>query len=455
MFTIELFVMAAMIAVNSLFAAYEIALASIGVARLDSLAQERKHGAAAALRMKQGMEASLAVVQLGITLVGAVAAATGGAGAEEMIEPIFLGWGMSAGWAQFLAIAVVVMPLTVVTIIFGELVPKVFALRNKEWVCLTLSPPMEWFSKAVWPAVWLLESSVSLIMAWSERRWTPSGDGHPREAALQELRAIAALARTSRLIGRREEGIIVSAARLANTPVTGIMLPAQYISMLKLDDSLTDALIAAHHDMHTRFPVTTRAGDPQAIVGYVNFKDIVATLRLSPHDPSIRGILRPLPTCAAEKSVSQCLEQLIRDHNHIALVRDQDNLVLGMVTLEDILEELVGEIHDEYDRLPGHLAPSGDSWIVGGNVSLDRLRDVTGITLPVQPGEPIHTLNGWVTDRLERPPHGGEILHADDIRIVVRKVRRNHVQEALIVREKVEFPVETPAEPASAAGVHE
>jgi putative hemolysin len=449
MWTIELLVMVAMIAINSLFAAYEIALASVGVGRLDTLAQERKHGAASALRMKQSMEASLAVVQLGITLVGAVAAATGGAGAEEAIEPTLREWGMTAGWAQFAAIALVVVPLTVVTIIFGELVPKVFALRNKEWVCLTLSPPMEWFSKTVWPAVWGLESSVSLIMAWSERRWSPNAEGaRAEDAALQELRAIASLARTSRLIGRREEGIIVSAARLANTPVTGIMLPAQYISMLKLDDTLTDALIAAHHDMHTRFPVTTRPGDPQAIVGYVNFKDIVATLRLSPHDPSIRGILRPLPSCDSAKSVSASLEQLIRDHNHIALVRDKDNTVLGMVTLEDILEELVGEIHDEYDRLPAHLAPSGDGWIVGGNVTLERLRDVAGIELPVEGEHHIHNVSEWVAEQLEHPAHGGEILHAGAVRVVVRKVRRNHVQEALVDREKVETQPNVEPSPA-------
>ena len=115
------------------------------------------------------MEASLAVVQLGITLVGVVAAATGGAGAAETIEPQFRNWGFSAKSAQFLAIGLVVVPLTFITIVCGELVPKVFALRNKEWVCLKLSPPMEWFSYSVWPAVWFFENSVTWIMKWGGR----------------------------------------------------------------------------------------------------------------------------------------------------------------------------------------------------------------------------------------------------------------------------------------------
>src|SRR5690606_31578194 len=154
----------------------------------------------------------------------------------------------------------------------GELVPKVFALKNKEWVCLKLSPAMRWFSISVWPAVWLLEHSASLITRWGERRWKPQSDEKriPGETALQELRAVTGLARMSRLIGLHEEDIILNAARLSSTPLQEIMLPSQYVSMLNVDDSLADSLISAHHDMHTRFPVTERRGDPQAIVGYVN-----------------------------------------------------------------------------------------------------------------------------------------------------------------------------------------
>jgi putative hemolysin len=430
MWTIELAVMLAMIAINSVFAAYEIALASLGLARLDTLARENRRGAAAALRMKKGMEASLAVVQLGITLVGAIAAATGGAGAEESIQPLLVGLGLRPAVAKFLAIAAVVVPLTVVTIIFGELVPKVFALRNKEWVCLQLSRPMEWFTFAVWPAVWFLESSVSLIMQWGERRWKKRGHTASEQPPLQELRAVAALARMSRLIGSREERIIVSAARLSSTPVRAIMLPAGYISMLPADGSLADALIAAHQDMHTRFPVATTPGDPKSIIGYANFKDIVAALHVAPREPSVRSVVRALPELDADASVAGCLERLIREHAHIALVRDKSGAVVGIVTMEDILEELVGEIHDEYDRLPSHITPAGRGWVVGGSASLAQLREKTGIDLPVDGDAIPLTLNEWITRRLTRPPHGGDRLSVDSHEILVRKVRRHLVQEA-------------------------
>lgn len=439
MWTVELLVMTVMIVINGVFAAYEIAIASVGLARLDTLAKEHRRGAASALRMKESMEASLAVVQLGITLVGAIAAATGGAGAEARLEPRLIAAGLSDSVAPILAIAIVVLPLTVVTIIVGELVPKVFALQNKEWVCLRLSPAMEWFAWLTWPAVWFFETIVTYITEWAQHHIRRRDQtGHSHETALQELRAIAALARTSRLIGRREEGIIVNAARLANVPVRRIMLPAEYISTLNADDELGAALIAAHHDMHTRFPVTERQADPQSIVGYVNFKDIVACLRLSPRAPSLRSILRPLPNLSANESVAVALEQLIREHHHIAIVRDESAKVVGLVTLEDIIEELVGEIHDEFDRLPSQIMASGSGWVIGGGATLTQIEQTTGITLPVEhEGTPPATLNAWVLLQLGKPVDGGEEIRTDGVRVLVRKERRQSVQEAQVSREEM------------------
>lgn len=434
MWTVELVVVAVMIALNSVFAGYEIALASVGPARLHSLVTQHRSGAAAALRMKENMEASLAVVQLGITLVGAVAAATSGAGAEETLEPVLRGWGVSETASQFLAIAMVVAPLTVVTIVVGELVPKVFALRNKEWVCLKLSPAMEWFSFSVWPAVWFLDRTVAGIMKWGERGWGAPGEEGTVEATIQELRAAASMARMSRMIGHREEGIIVSASRLAATPLRKIMLPAEYMGMLIADQTLAEALIAAHQGMHTRFPVTEEEGSPQRIIGYVNFKDIVAALRLSPHEASLRNLVRRLRSFNADTSVADCLEHLMRERTHIALIRDPRGEIVGMITLEDIVEEIVGEIHDEFDRMPAHLTPAGQGWIAGGFVSLGDLRATTGIDLRPVGEKPIYTLNDWIIEHLDRPPRGGDEVITDTCRVLVRKTRHVLVQEAYLQR---------------------
>lgn len=433
MWTIELAVMLLMIGLNSVFAAYEISLASIGAGRLHGFLAEKKRGAEAAVRMKKNIEGSLAVVQLGITLVGVIAAATGGAGAEETFEPILLRWGVPESVSQMIAIAIVVIPLTIVTIVVGELVPKVFALRNKELVCLTLSPIMEWFAASVKPAVWFLEKSVTWIMNIGGRR---NADDE-NKAAIQDLHGAAAFARISRLIGQREEGIIMSASRLSSTSVKKIALPAEHMDMLVTDQDLSEALLAAHQNMHTRYPVTEENGNPQRIIGYVNFKDIVANLRYASHSSSLRKLIRSLMTFDVETPVSDCLERLIRERSHIALVKDHTGSIVGMITLEDIIEELVGEIHDEYDHIPSHLNKAGDGWIAGGFVSLNQLRDVAGIDLKAIGDKPLYTLSDWVFESLGRPPRGGDSIKSDCYQIIVRKTRNVLVQEAYLSANEV------------------
>lgn len=448
MWGVEIAVMAVMIAVNGVFAAYEIALASVSRARLQRLVDERRRGARVALHMKQSVEASLATVQLGITLVGAIAAAVGGAGAEEKVAPAVMDWlGASEATAEIVAIALVVVPLTVVTIIAGELIPKVFAMRNAEKVCLALSPIMRLFSLSVWPAVWMFETAVMGVMSWGERRLGSGGAGKPETVEIQDLRATTAMARASRLIGHREERIILGATELQSRAIRSIMLPVEYMTTLEAGASLTENLILAHLDMHTRFPVVERKADPQTVIGYVNFKDIVAALRLAPQEPTFRALVRSMPSFRDEEKIAACLERMMREHAHIAVVRDANGALVGMVTLEDILEELVGEIEDEYDRLPGHVVESGPAWVAGGGAPLERLKAVTGIDLGADlPAAGANTLSAWVVGHLGREVRGGDAIEKGAVRVVVRKVRRNKVQEAQVSR------LETSSPPRPSAG---
>jgi len=241
------------------------------------------------------------------------------------------------------------------------------------------------------------------------------------------------VARTSRLIGPQEEKIILGAAALSQRPIRDAMLPAGAISLLDVSASMADALVAAHLDMHTRFPVTEVAGDPQWVVGYVNVKDIIAVLRLNPADPSLRSVVRSIPSLPADAPMATCLERMIRDHTHIALIRTADGAVAGMVTLEDIIEELVGDIGDEYDRLPAHVGRAGAGWVVGGGIGPERLREATGVALPPGAGEgPVRTLSEWVVGHLGRGVEGGEVVERDGVRVVIRKVRRQAVLEAQV-----------------------
>lgn len=435
---IELTIILVMIAVTGVFASYEIALAAVSLARLQVLVNEKNRGADAALFMKENMEASFAVVQLGMTLAGTIAAATGGAEVKEQLMPLIQSrLGISPGQADIVAIGLLVVPLTAVTLLFGELIPKVFGLRNKEWLCLKLSPSIRWFARGVRPAVWLLEKTVTAIRCRGERLWRPrlKGEVSDDAAELRELRASAALARTCQLIGNREEGIILGATDLTNRPLRTIMLPVDHINMLDASASLVDSLRAAHRDMHTRFPIAEVAGNPQTIIGYITFKDMVACLQSVSHPPSLKAVLRPILGLHEELSISKCLEWLLREHTHIALIRDAANRVVGMITLEDILEEMVGDIQDEYDRLPTHEVTSENNWVVGGGISLTRLKEMAAIDLSGDlPSGGAESLNDWIIGHLGHQVHDDDVLERHGLRFKVCRVRRHKIQEAQISR---------------------
>ena len=433
MFILELAVILLMLAVNAMFAGYEMALASISRARLLLLTQQNAPGAADAAYMKENMEASLAVVQLGITFAGAIAAAVGGAGAAESFAPYFKSaLGLSPGSAEALALVCIVAPLSGVTILFAELVPKTFAIANNELWCLKLSPAMRMLSWFARPVIAFFEGAVKRMVKWV-RRFQSKEEKAISRAGLHELHAAATLARNSRLIGAREERIVIAAAHLAGRAISDIMLPAEDVSMIPADSNLMEALILAHSDLHTRFPVCSVAGDPQTTIGYINFKDIVVALKMSSGLPGVRGIMREIKRVQEGANISQALEDMMREKIHIAMVVSAAGKITGMLTIQDIINELVGHIEDEYDRLPVYLHHSGQGWITGGGVGMGKLFATLGLRLPTpSPGAGPQTLAQWTADQLGRPPKGGDIVHSQGIAVVVRKLRRHKVAEAFV-----------------------
>ncbi|MGW8257358.1 MAG: transporter associated domain-containing protein, partial [Thermoguttaceae bacterium] len=151
--------------------------------------------------------------------------------------------------------------------------------------------------------------------------------------------------------------------------------------------------------------------------------------------PSLKSVLRPFAYLADTLPITVCLERLIHEHVHIALVVDSARKIVGMITLEDILEELVGDIEDEYDRLPAHITPSGRTWVVGGGTSLQRMKETSGLDLTADlPPNGAGTLSDWVSGHLGRAIQSGDELTRNNIRVVVRKIRRQKVLEAQVGR---------------------
>lgn len=432
-FFTEIIVILLMLVLNAVFAAYEMALASVSRARLLVLVNQKKKGAEAAAFMKDRMEASLAVIQLGITLFGAIAAATGGAGIEKSFAPfLMLTFGLSKLAAEIIALITLIIPLSCFIIIFAELLPKMFALNNREWVLLRLSPAMKALALLAYPVVRIFEYLVKKMGTFGAKKIRKQVIREELQE-LYELRAAVSLARAARLIGAHEEKIVLAAAHLSSRHLRDIMIPAADISMIPIEASLNDALVRAHLDLHTRFPVCSKEGDPQTIEGYINFKDIVLALKMSPRDPSVRGITRPITRVYSLTPIADVLSLMMQNKIHIALVTAREGKILGLITLEDILEELVGEIEDEFDRLSSQIQPYGNAWIAGGGVPMKILAKKLELAdFPEDSPEGAMSLAEWCTKKLGRPPKGGETFNIANISVVVRKLRRRRLSEAIV-----------------------
>ncbi len=424
----EIIVISLMLAFNAAFAAYEMALASVSKPRIRHLKEKNVPGSASAHFMKERMEASLSLIQLGITLAGVIAAATGGAAVNEYISPALArNLSIPKAYSEMLGLALFVIPISLITITFGELVPKVFAIENKELILLRFSPFFRGLYLLAHPVLRVFELIIKAMITGANAV-LPAKIKYDERAALAELRLAAAQARDESLIGRMEEQIVNSAAALSLRKVEELIIPVSAISYIPAAMSLQEAMIRAHMDLHTRFPVTRWDDNPGEIVGYINFKDIVNALKMQAKSPDVAGITRPIHKIASGTPAPRALEEMIAKSVHMAVITGADGKVLGILTLEDIIAQLVGTIKDEYDHLPSYLYEAGGGLMAGGGADMAEILR----RLDLKPDTGNISLAVWVEKQLKRHPRGSELLKHGQVRILVRKTRRHKVSEAFI-----------------------
>ena len=204
-----------------------------------------------------------------------------------------------------------------------------------------------------------------------------------QKAAMADLRAAVSIASSSRLFGKAEEKIVLASASFCTRKIKEIQVPLDQVYMLYAGDTIADTFIKAHLDMHTRFPVYEKLEDPQSIIGYLNFKDIFSATKTAAQGvtPTTRSILRPILRLDEDTIISAALEKMMKDHQHICLVTDDDKIT-GILTLEDIFEELVGEIEDEYDFFQAYIRPFGDALIVSATALMANVFKELGLPAP-------------------------------------------------------------------------
>jgi putative hemolysin len=427
-FVTELALIAVLILLNAFFAGAEMAVVSARTTRLRALAEEGHPGAAAALRVKQNPDRFLATVQVGVTLVGTLASAVGGVAAIERLEPAIaeLPWPWLKALAEPIAVALVVFPIAYLSLVVGELVPKSVAVRHAETLSLWVAPVIEWIGRFFGPVVSALTFSSRVLLRLLGQKGVDPLPFH----SLEDLKAIAEEAGRQGIV---REDIVAGAVEFHERDVREIMTPRPRVAALNVEAPLAEAIQTIRETGHSRYPVFE--GQADNLIGFVYARDVYDAA-LSGAETGLAGLIRPALIVPAGKRATALLEQMRSRSVHLSLVVDEHGSFEGLVTLEDLIEVIVGPIDDEH-RTPllPRVKDLGEGRLeVDGSIAIHELDTDHGLELPESSS--YVTLAGLVLERLGRIPEAGQTLVVEPYRLTVLALEGRRVARVLIDRPK-------------------
>ncbi|MEM9137603.1 MAG: hemolysin family protein, partial [Cyanobacteria bacterium P01_F01_bin.42] len=331
-----------LILVNAFFAATEIAVVSLNPIRVTTLVDQGDRRARAIQKITRDSTQFLATIQVGITLAGFFTSATAASQLSTPLSAILVPLVGKAG--ETVSFILVTLIIAFISLVFGELVPKRIGLRNAEAIALSSVGIISWIERIARPIVRLLSFVTNSVVRLL------GGGNEDKDAIIQveEIKALVEAARVGGTVGTQEERIIQGAVELGELTARAIMVPRVQIQALPLNASMDEALRLASERAHTRLPVTN--GGVDKIVGILHAKDLVGvSAQCNENVPTIRELMRPVKFVPELQPVTDLLKQMKENRLHMVIVQDEFGGTAGIVTLEDVLEEIVGEIRDEYD----------------------------------------------------------------------------------------------------------
>jgi putative hemolysin len=395
----------ALIALNGVLAMSELAIVSSRDARLKAMARSGSTGAQSALALAAEPGRFLSTVQSGITLISIINGAFSGASLGEPAAARFERLGLSPSTAHTLGFGLVIVLITFVSLVVGEIVPKQIALRSPEPIAVLVARPMQWLSRITAPFVWLLDrSSAGIFKLFGFDRESKN------QVTAEELHLVVAEAQTAGVLEESERAIISGIVRLADRPVREVMTPRTEIDWLDVASSPEQIRQALLDSAHTRIPVAD--GSVENIVGVIQVRDVVAAL-LEDRPLDLTELCRKAPVIPDLMDAMDALAVLRHADVPLALVHDEYGHLDGIVTPGSILAALAGTFaHDiEQGEEPPLLERDDGSWLVSGAASADLLSDRLGVNLPDD--RDYSTVAGFALSVLKHLPETGETFRHD------------------------------------------
>jgi CBS domain containing-hemolysin-like protein len=415
-----------LILVNGFFVASEFALVRSRHSRMEELAKDGVSGARLALRQMNRVDEYVAACQVGITLASIGIGFLGEPAIASLLEPA-LGDVFSHGVATALAVAIAYALITYSHVLAGEQAPKMIAIASAERVMRSVSRPLEFFRRIFQPLIVLTNSPAQLFVR-RVLRLDPSGD---REAATsEELQVLISRSATGGDLDPGEAVMLRGVFHLHEQEAREVMTPIPAVVAVDASATVSEALQRCVNSGHNRL-IVVEDGNQDRVRGIVHALRLARVYMNEGPDTPIEPAIREALIVPETKPLDDLLTELQRQRSSIGVVVDEYGRTVGIVTVEDILEEVVGEIEDETDPLAGALRQlSNGDWYVRGHVSLGDLAD-RGIELPVDT-DAFNSIGGYVFGELGRLPKRGDVISADGFRIRVESVRENRIEAVRI-----------------------
>lgn len=427
MWITDIFLIFALIILNGFFSASEISLISLRKSRVRHLVKSGNEAARRVQKLQEDPERFLATVQIGVTLIGTLASTLGGVIAVERIKPVlsevpveFISKG-----AEPIAVALVVTAITYVTLVVGELVPKSIALRYSEQIAFITSTPLDFLSKVFRVILHMLTISNNVVL----RFFNITG---PHEAHLiseDEVKYLIREGRKSGVFEPSEEDLIHSVFRFTDTVVKEVMVPRTDIAAIEIGTELDEILRTMNEKGFSRLPVYAETIDN--VIGIVYLKDILP-LHIAEKPFQLDRVLRKPYIVPPNKNVSVLLKEMREKRIHLALVGDEYGGTDGLVTMEDLIEEIVGDIRDEQEKELREIDEiAANRYIIDGKTDIGKVNERIQVQLPEDEFE---TIGGFVLGLFGRLPVEGDQMRFNNLMFTVLRLRKNRIERVRILK---------------------
>jgi CBS domain containing-hemolysin-like protein len=418
----KLLAIVALVFLNGFFVAAEFALVKTRMSQLEALAEEGNARAAAAQKVAGDLDAYLSACQLGITLASLGLGWIGEPFLAKMLQPFFHLAGISSSTViTSVSFLLAFSIITFLHIVLGEQAPKILAIRKSVPATLLVSGPLRLFYTVFKPAIWLLNASSNWVLRHIFRT-EPVQEGEIVHSE-EELRLILDESGRADEVSPIGREILVNALDMRRRVVRDIMTPRGEVVYLDLEESFDDNIKKAIESRHTRFPLCR--GHLDDTVGLVHIKELVPLMR--DPVPDLMKIRRELIPVPEMMSLEKLLNLFLAKHAHLAMVVDEYGGTVGMVTMENVLEELVGDIQDEFDMETAEFRRINENeFVVAGGLGLYELRDLADIELE---NADVSTVGGYVTQLLGHLPKQGEQVPIEDYRVTVTQTDGRRVNQ--------------------------